>query len=54
MEPKDGMLDLAFFRTGALKDTPAGALFVPSAKGGDHFLAGRLSDFPVLVVLEGD
>lgn len=30
MEPKDGMLDLAFFRTGALKDTPAG--FLPSAQ----------------------
>ncbi|MGZ9086741.1 MAG: hypothetical protein ACXW3R_14665 [Rhodoplanes sp.] len=54
IEPADGMLDLAFFRTGALKDTPAGSLFVPAVESDGLFLAGRLNEFPVLVALEGD
>lgn len=53
MDDSKSMLDLAFFRTGALRDTPAGALFVPAVEGGERFLAGRLDDVPVLVALEG-
>lgn len=47
-------VDLAFLRTGKLEETPPGALFLPVAKGGDRFLAGRLGDTPVLVALDGD
>lgn len=53
-ESTDRMLDLAFFRTTALGDTPPGALFVPTGEGGEHFVAGRLNEFPVLIVLDGD
>jgi hypothetical protein len=36
METNLGMLDLAFFRPGALKDTPAGALHIPAVKGSEQ------------------
>lgn len=48
------MLDLSTFKIGALKDTPPGGLFLPIVEGGHRFLAGRLNQFPVLVVLEDD
>ena len=48
------MLDINHFKIGALRDTPPGSLFVPAVAGGDHFLSGRLNDFPVLVVLGGE
>ncbi len=47
-------VDLAFLRTGKLEETPAGALFLPVAEGGDRFLAGRLNAYPVLVALDGN
>ncbi len=52
--PTDRMLDLAFFRTGALRDVLPGALFVPAASDSQHFIGGRVNDFPVFVRLEGD
>lgn len=48
------MIDLTLLSTGRHRDTPPGALFLPVVSGGERFLAGRVNDYPVLVVLEGE
>ena len=48
------MIDIALLRTSLLEHTTPGALFVPVAEGGSHFLSGRINDDPVLVELDGD
>ena len=54
MSDRPQMFDLSSFVIGSLKDTPPGGLFLPVVQGGRRFIAGRLNEFPVLVVLEDD
>jgi hypothetical protein len=48
------VIDIALLRTSLLEHTTPGALFVPIAEGGSHFLSGRINDYPVLVELDGE
>lgn len=49
------MIDISEIEPSRLEHTPLGALFVPVAEGGSHFLAGRVGTLvDVLVALDGE
>ena len=52
--PDVKLLDSKLLKPTTHRGLALGALFLPVVKNGDHYLAGRVNNSPVLVVLDGE